>query len=148
MLCRNNMNEVFASNIFSVKPVVENLRQVLLQKDLKKLQNQCLKSTKLRTYNLISDFPTKNCYLTKPLSFVQRRAIAKLRLGVLGLRIETGRFERRKKPAAERICKQCDLNVPKTEIHFLLHCPKHSQLRDNFFAQITSEEIANLSDSG
>ena len=68
-------------------------------------------------------------------------------MGVLGLRIETGRFERPKKTAAERICKQCDLNVPETEIHFLLHCPKHSHLRDNFFAQITSEEIANLSDS-
>ena len=125
---------------------MENLKQVLLQKDLSKLQNQCMKSPKLRTYNLISDFPSENCYLTKPLSFVQRRAIAKLRLGVLGLRIETGRFERPKKSAAERICKQCDLNVPESEIHFFLHCPKHTQLRTNFFAKITSEEITNLSD--
>ena len=83
----------------------------------------------------------------KPLTFVQRKFRAKLRLGVLPLRIETGRYERPRKAAEQRICKQCDQNVPESEIHFLLYCPRHSMIRANFFLKLTHiENLEILSD--
>ena len=96
MLTRTNMSNYFKTSIFNTKLAVDNLKEVLLNKDIKKLQNQCKNSPKLRTFIQITDFKTDNCYLSKPLSFIQRKALAKLRLGVLSLRIETGRFERPK----------------------------------------------------
>ena len=101
---------------------------------------------KLRTYNLISEFSTDKSYLSKPLSFVQRKFLAKLRLGVLPIRIETGRFERPRKEAADRICKQCPNNSPETEVHFLIECPRHTQLRATFFSKISDENFTSLSD--
>ena len=59
--------------------------------------------SKLRTYNRVAIFNAAKCYLTKPLSFIQSKFLAKLRLGVLGLRIETGRYERPRRLPEERI---------------------------------------------
>ena len=80
------------------------------------------------------------------LSFVQRKALAKFRLGVLQIRIETGRYERPKKGPLERICKQCNLNVPEDEKHFLLHCPKHSIIRRPFLEKIDLADFSTLND--
>jgi hypothetical protein len=66
---------------------------------------------KLRTYNSITNFKANNCYLTKPLSFIKREFLAKLRLGVLGLIIETGCYERAKKAPEDRICNKCTMGV-------------------------------------
>ena len=140
------MQETFTLNIFNVKMVVENLKLNLLQKDKKKLESQCKNKPKLRVYNQIANFSDKKIYLSKPLSFIQRKAIAKLRLGVLPIRIETGRYERPKRSALERTCKQCDLNVPENEIHFLLHCPKHVHIRQLFSQKIILEDFFNLND--
>ena len=95
---------------------------------------------------MISHFSLEKCYLSKPLSFVQRKALAKFRLGVLQIRIETGRYERPKKSPLERICKQCDLNVPEDENHFLLHCPKHRIMRESYFEKINLDGFFTLHD--
>ena len=144
---RNSLNEVFTNNLFDVKTVTEELKKILLQKDQQKLMNLCKSLPKLRTFNQISDFSSEKCYLSKPLSFVQRKALAKLRLGVLQIRIETGRYERPKKTAFERICKQCDQNLPEDEKHFLLHCPKHSIIRRTFFGKITLDGFSTQNDT-
>ena len=102
---------------------------------------------KLRTYNLIADFSSPKVYLLKPLSFIQRKFMAKTRLGVLQLRIETGRYERPKKPAEQRTCKQCSLEVVENEAHFLLECPKHNFLRDQLIGQINNEGFSLLNDT-
>ena len=62
------------------------------------------------------------------------------------MRIESGRYERPRKAAEDRICRQCNENVPETEIHFLLYCPKHCLIRAKFFSKITSEDFETLSD--
>ena len=99
----------------------------------------CLTLPKLRTYNLIADFDSPKVYLTKPLTFSQRRSLARLRLGSLRLRIETGRYERPQKAGEERICQQCTLDIVESEAHFVLECPKYDNLRSNLLDQISNE---------
>ena len=124
ILSRNNLQQVFRDNIFDIKTTTANLKDSLQVKDLQKLKHQCL-MPKLRTYNLIADFTSPKVYLLKPLSFIQRKFMAKIRLGVLPIRIETGRYERPVKAADQRICQQCSLGLVENEIHFLLECPRN-----------------------
>ena len=117
-----------------------------MKKDEFKIQQQC-SMPKLRTYNLIADFSSPKMYLHKPLSFIQRKFLAKTRLGVLQLRIETGRYERPKLNAEQRICKQCSLDSVENEAHFILECPRHSFQRDQLFSQIDNESFPQFSGS-
>ena len=144
ILMRNNLANIFSTNIFDIKSSVESLKKSLLDKDQQKFKSDCKPMPKLRTYNSVADFSTYKCYLSKPLSFIQRKFLAKLRLGVLPLRIETGRYERPRKLPEERVCKQCSLKEPETEEHFLLICPKHSLRRTNLFSKIKNEDFKNL----
>ena len=135
ILNRNDLSDVFTQNIFDVKVVTNALKAKLALKDQLKLKNQAKGLPKLRTFCQISDFSFEKSYLSKPLSFVQRKALAKFRIGVLQIRIETGRYERPKKSHLERICKQCDHNISEDETHFLLYCPRHVILRGTFFSK-------------
>ena len=144
VLDRNNLRAIFKNNIFDLKSTISTLNSSLLKKDHHKLKIQCSTKPKLRTYNLISDFPLENAFLLKPLTFIQRKFLSKIRLGVLQLRLETGRYERPKKPANERICKQCSLLEVEDEAHFLLDCPRHSLLRRKLLEQICDENFEML----
>jgi hypothetical protein len=94
VLNRNDSMALFTTNIFDVKTAISEIRNSLNLKDQHLLENKCKNSPKLRTYNTITEFSSDKSYLSKPLSFVQRKFMAKLRLGVLPIRIETGRYER------------------------------------------------------
>ena len=48
--------------------------------------------------------------------------MAKFRLGVLALRIETGRYQRPRLAVEERVCKMCSSDEVEDESHFLLRC--------------------------
>jgi hypothetical protein len=140
----NNSINLFTNNIFDVKTAITETRACLLKKDQIKLENLCKKLPKPRTYNLISEFAADKSYLSKPLSFVQRKFLAKLRLGVLPIRIETGRYERPRKTEAERVCKQCSLSSPECGefiMEFSSSC--YSQLRAILFSKISVEEFPN-----
>ena len=86
VLTRNNLNQIFNTNIFDLKSTIETSKETLLSQDKQKIKNQC-SMPKLRTYNLIADFSSRKMYLLKPLSFILRKFLAKTRLGVLQLRI-------------------------------------------------------------
>ena len=113
-----------------------NLENSMVQKDQVKLFNNCQKLPKLRTYcTLTGDTGWRN-YLTKPLSFLQRKYMAKLRLGVLPIRVETGRYEMPRIEYNHRICKQCAMKEVEDEEHFLLRCTKHSARRIALFSEV------------
>ena len=76
IMSRNNLIEIFNTNIFNLKATIVKLKQSLAIKDKVKLKNMCLTLPKLRTYNLIADFDSPKVYLTKPLTFSQRRSLA------------------------------------------------------------------------
>ena len=146
VLNRNSAMQLFTSNLFDVKSAITEIRSSLLKKDQQGLENQCRRLPKLRTFAKISEFSSDKSYLSKPLSFIQRKFLAKLRLGVLPIRIETGRYERPRKSEAERVCRQCSTGSPECELHFLIQCPRHTLLRTTFYSKITDENFPNMAD--
>ena len=77
-------------------------------------------------------------YLTKPLSFIQRKCLAKLRLGCLELRLETGRWARPRLPVEDRLCQVCENQEAKIEdeIHFLFYCNRYIYERENWYNKL------------
>ena len=94
----------------------------------------------------MTDFLSIKAYTFKPLSFIQWKFLAKFRLGVLPIRIETGRYERPKLVAAERTCNVCNSNTVEDEKHFLLYCPKFNTLRETLIARVADPNFDNLGD--
>ena len=98
------------------------------------LHNECSVKPKLRTFLQFKNFDVFPSYVVKPLSFIQRKFMAKLRLGCLQIRIETGRYSRPRLEENMRVCQVCT-NQPhgappvENEKHFILHCPAYRQLR-------------------
>ena len=88
------------------------------------LETQCASKPKLRTLMTFKDFHTTPSYISKPLSFVQRKILAKLRLGCLEIRIETGRYALPRLPEEARICQICQNQgqPQEDEVHFLFKC--------------------------
>ena len=62
--------------------------------------------------------------------------MAKLRLGILPLRMESGRYKRPKLVSNQRLCQQCMLGEVEDEEHFMLVCPKHRSRRDKLLSSI------------
>ena len=93
--------------------------------------------SKLRTFLTFKNFLSVPSYLTKPLTFVQKRIMAKIRLGSLALRIETGRYSRPRLLENERTCQVCRLDTEQiefigeveSEIHFIFNCNRYSDIR-------------------
>ena len=126
-----NMLQVLESNFpLNVKETVEEMKQAFFLKQCRSLELECLAKPKLRTFMQFKDFNSIANYTTLPLSFFQRRVIAKLRLGCLPLRVETGRYQVPRLPEDERICLLCFQNGTLTgtcldienEFHFLFLC--------------------------
>ena len=74
-----------------------------------------------------------------------RSLFAQFRLGVLPLRIETGRFQNL--PCEQRICQLCDLHKVEDEFHFIMECIIYQDLRNTLFfqAQNKNAEFNDLS---
>ena len=102
--------------------------------------------SKLRTYNNISTLGENKAYIFKPLSFIQRKSLAKFRLGVSPLRIETGRYEHPKLPEDQRLCQICRQNNIENEIHFLLYCPVYVGMRTELLNYVDSLDFLHMSD--
>jgi hypothetical protein len=56
----------------------------------------------------------------------ERSLVAQLRMGILPINIELGRY--RNIPAHERFCFNCK-NVVEDEFHFMFQCPVYSDIR-------------------
>jgi len=94
---------------------------------------------KLRTYMLIkNNFKYKGMELYLKYIDCRRKysLLARLRMGVLPIRIESGRYElaaSRSLNVENRICRCCVLCKIEDEIHFLLECPFYIDLRKELF---------------
>ena len=98
--------------------------------------------SKLRTYCLLKMSMETEGYLKANLDKHKRSLISRLRLGVLGLRIETGRFS--KISYENRICELCKKHV-ENEVHFVLECPMLADVRVKHFTKIP--ELSGISDN-
>ena len=68
--------------------------------------------------------------------------MAKLRLGCLEIRIESGRYARPRLPEEERICQICHNpgQSPETELHFLFQCETYAEERTAWLSSLTKPE--------
>ena len=129
---------------FVTDQVVKTIDSFFQKDQAEYLKQECLKMPKLRTFTRFKDFGSLPSYLTKPLSFIQRKKLAKLRLGCLELRIESGRYCRPTLDFAQRVCPGCeqldgDGETPvETELHFLYDCPLYSDLREVWLDKMQS----------
>ena len=150
-----NLNTTFDNNRpFPLKLTIDNIKSKFIfdQKDY--LKNECEQQSKLRTFNKYKDFESLPAYVAKALSFFERKHMARLRLGCLQLRIESGRYARPPLAINERICLVCSESKVQqgsepeieTEIHFLLYCEKYNILRGKLFSTIYKPENFEMMD--
>ena len=89
---------------FPMRATISTIKESFKSEQAEYLKNECEQQSKLRTFIKFKQFGILPAYVTKPLSFFQRKHIAKLRLGSLEIRIESGRFSRPHLEIHERIC--------------------------------------------
>ena len=78
----NNMENIFQSNnSFDLKSTLEKLQKSMILAQQNSLVAQCSVKPKLRTFITFKDFYTTPSYISKPLTFVQRKFMARIRLG-------------------------------------------------------------------
>ena len=121
------------------------------------LLNECTLLPKLRTFMMYKDFTIEPIYVKKPMEFHHRRLIARLRLGCLPLRLETGRYSIPRVPENERTCLLCHKDGINSEVesenHFLFTCQAYEAERVKWlsamnipadFEDLTTPEKLNL----
>ena len=124
-----DLGHIFESEqIFPVKTVISQMQNLMKLKQNGDIKAECFLKPKLRSFVTYKDFSNMSPHMTKPLSFVERNFISKLRLGNLPLRVETGRFCRPPLPEQERVC-YCGSQEIETEAHLLFQCNQYENLR-------------------
>ncbi len=98
---------------------------------------------KLRTYRRFKNMFLLENYIKYNLPRPLRSYLAQIRLGILPIKIETGRFINLK--PEERLCPLCTDQLVKNEIHFLFECPAYNIFRLHLIRK--SYPTFNLDDS-
>ena len=120
MLCNN----LIASNLnktLSINRIGDFIRQNFL--------------TALHLYREINQYLVVEKYVRLNLTSNQRSLLAQLRIGILPIRVETGRFNNMK--LQDRLCQQCNLQQVEDEIHFLFYCELYAEERNNFINEMS-----------
>ena len=98
-----DLNSTYDDNRpFSLKCTLDTMKQKLKLEQADYLRNECEQKPKLRTFLTFKQFNAIPAYVNKPLTFLQKKHLAKIRLGSLELRIEYGRFYRPRLEKHER----------------------------------------------
>ena len=119
ILHENALNYIFDNqHIFHTKDIVSKLKLSMNQKQQERIKFECENKPKLRTFMLFKEFQTLPPHVGKPLSFVERNIISKLRLGILPIRIETARYTRPVIPEYQRVC-YCNSGEVESEYYVL-----------------------------
>ena len=89
------------------------------------------KYSKMRLCLFKHNFGTKLYLLQNSLNIKQRSYLSQLRIGILQINIEIGRY--RSIPLEERLCRLCNMNEIEDEIHFLFRCPTYNVQHNIWF---------------
>ncbi len=101
---------------------------------MKELRTKVLNSPKLRTYRLFKCEDGLEDYIKLNLERGDRSLISQLRLGILPLRVESGRFVGER--LENRICVNCQSNCVEDEEHFIFECSLYDDLRKTFINDV------------
>jgi len=125
ILIELNLEDKFVNKGMCVMPHIDSMLKLSSEESWRQ---RVLSKPKLRTYSKLKNELTFEPYLTANLPRYDRSLLAQIRLGILPLRIETGRFVREK--LEDRICQFCDLNEVEDEYHFVFRCPTYNHERE------------------
>ena len=144
-----DLNSVYnTGRPFPIKCILEKMKVKFKIDQANFLKGECEQMPKLRTFLTFKKFDKMPAYVSKPLSFLQKKIIAKIRLGSLELRIESGRFSRPRLQVHERVCLLCrDTNQAdgqepsvETEFHFIFICSHYNTLRLSWIESLVKPE--------
>ena len=96
----------------------------------------------MRTYVTFKNNVEVASHIACNLPKYERSLISQLRLGILPLRIETGRYANLNE--CDRICLLCQQNKIESEAHFLFECDLYDTERNQFVNE-TDINLAELS---
>ena len=131
------------ANIFHDKSVCDvQLINKKLNENRNRIWHDLLTSKpKLRTYRKF-----KNEIMIEKYVFIDNRKrrslMTQIRLGILPLNIEMGRF--RNQPVEERICQMCEYNLVEDEMHFILNCPAYEDNRTQLYNSINCNNFNEM----
>ncbi len=144
-LCRGNWSAGFKSILTDIdledpwsnnsEIPMDRLKSQVVDRQTRDWRHHCATKDKLRTYRMFKHDMKVAAHLNSNLPKFERSLISQLRLGVLPLRIETGRFTRLE--VHERLCEVCDKNQVEDEAHFLFHCDMYNDLRHDMETSMT-----------
>ena len=139
-ICKENWSSGFKNVLDDMNLVNYWSNNTIIPLDLAKIRvherlerdwkHHCSTKDKLRTYRISKQEMTVASHLNCNMPKYQRSLISQLRLGVLPLRIETGRFARLAE--ADRLCQVCSSNSVENEYHFLFECSEYTEYREEF----------------
>ena len=86
---------------------------------------------KLRTYCKFKTMFFAEPYILTNLPKSRRCLLAQLRIGVLPLAIETGRYYR--KAVEARVCMVCNSGIKDDDLHFICHCHYYEHYRNELY---------------
>ena len=154
-LCKNNwssdikvlMSSLNLTNFFEnrTKCNMDNVRTSLYHLQAGEWPHKCEKLPKLRTYILFKQQYMTEEYVKINLKRRERSVLAQFRLGILPIRIETGRFIGEK--VEDRLCRMCNQNQIENEIHFLFHCPLYNDIRLDVLSCLSIDTISSKTDN-
>ena len=132
---------IFSKNnkCFPLKQQLLSSSLPCIKKQLEIVKIECESKPKLRTFLLFKDFRKLPPHVGKPLSFVERRIISKLRLGILPIRLETARYSRPILPENQRIC-YCNSGEVESEYYVLFSCSIYNSLREAWLKKLCIPE--------
>ena len=109
--------------VFSEKLSIDIDRIKIQLNDLMQEQwsNEMHNKPKLRTFAQIKGIFEPEPYVLSNISLQRRSLLARIRLGILPIKIETGRF--RSLPVEQRLCELCEMHKVENEIHVLREYP-------------------------
>jgi hypothetical protein len=105
---------------------MDEIKSKTIQNYISSWQEKIIFKPKLRFYNKFKQVPITESYVSLNLSPIERSYLAQLRLGILPIEVETGRYK--SIPLENRICKLCELANVEDEMHILLICPQYTDL--------------------
>ena len=119
-------------NIKHVKSMILRDREIIWK-------NELSKKKKLRFYQTLNTNLKPSIYLNAVHDKHARSLVSQLRLGILLLRVETGRYKNESYP--DRICEYCNENSIEDEEHFLVNCEKYHTERVKYCMRINVETL-------
>ena len=93
--------------------------------------NEMHNKPKLRTYVQIKDIFEPEPYVLSNICRQRGSLLTQIRLGILPIKIETGRFM--SLPVQQRLCELCEMHKVENEIHFLCECPLYHDFRETLY---------------